>query len=369
LAYFIEKRVGKRATTYRVQVTISSAGRIVHKESKSFPARRAADSWGAARDNELQDALELMVEGDPDEWNKLTGRANETTTLAEISKRYRTEYSASFGRTVGEDLKLLERSELFRLLPVAKVKASDIVAHVKLRVDGVKHPDRTTFKVAPVSPATAANDLVRLSTLFDAAWASFGIEVPREELEKARIECRKRRLIAKARERDRLVTDDEITTLCEHFEASSRGSIPMRDIVLFAVASARRQDEITQLRWVDCDAVALTGKVPRLKDPGGRRQNVTFKFTREAWDIAMRQPRDQDRIFPYESRSISSAFTRACKVLGIENLTFHDLRHRAVTDLFRAGYPVHEVAHFSLHRSWQTLKRYMNATPDQVVLR
>jgi len=83
----------------------------------------------------------------------------------------------------------------------------------------------------------------------------------------------------------------------------------------------------------------------------------------------MRQPRVDDRIFPYESRSISSAFTRACKLLGIKDLTFHDLRHRAVTDLFKAGYAVHEVAHFSLHRSWATLKRYMNQTPDEVVLR
>ena len=364
MAYFIEKRVGKRGTTYRVQVTISSAGRIVHKESKSFSARREADSWGARQNGALQDALSDQDEH-PEVWAKLTGKAA-TDTVGELISRYQAEYSARYARTVGKDLDLLARSELAKVR-VVRMKSSDIVDHIKQRVDGIKDK-RGNWIVKPVTPATAANDLIRLQTVLDAAYASWGVPVPHEEMKKARLHCRKERLVGKAKERARLVTDEELNRLCDHF-ASSRGTIPMVDIVRFAVASARRQDEITQLRWADCDAEKLTGKVPKLKDPGGSRKDVQFKFTQAGWDIAMRQPRVDDRIFPYESRSISSAFTRACKVLGIDSLTFHDLRHRAVTDLFGAGYPVHEVAHFSLHRSWATLKRYMNQTPDQVTLR
>src|SRR3546814_10558609 len=44
-----------------------------------------------------------------------------------------------------------------------------------------------------------------------------------------------------------------------------------------------------------------------------------------------------DRIFPYNPRSVGTAFRRACRALKIENLHFHDLRHEATSRLFEAG--------------------------------
>ena len=63
-------------------------------------------------------------------------------------------------------------------------------------------------------------------------------------------------------------------------------------------------------------------------------------------------------VLPYDSRSISAAFTRACKVLGIEDLRFHDLRHEGVTRLFEIGETSPQVAAVSGHRSWSSLQRY-----------
>ena len=73
----------------------------------------------------------------------------------------------------------------------------------------------------------------------------------------------------------------------------------MTDVMWFAIYSARRQDEITQLRWTDNNAEKLTGVVPRLNDPSGQRVDITFRYTREAWEIAQRQPRTDACIFPY----------------------------------------------------------------------
>jgi integrase len=362
VSFYVEKRSGKRKTSYRVQVIIKQAGRILHRESRSFPNYRDANAWGAGRDKALKRAVD-----DPEVWAELT-RSGPDVTLGELIGRYRREYAATYGRTVVKDLELLERSKLAGV-PIARLRSGDIVAHIRGRVEGYTRPDGEA--VAGVSPATASNDLTRLQTVLDAAWASFDIDVPRHEIEKARIECRRRRLVGKSKERDRVATDDELARLYEHFEQATRGEIPMADIIRFAVFSARRQDEITQLRWSDNDAEKLTGVVPRLKDPSGGRINVPFRYTQAAWEIVQRQPRrdGEPRIFPYNSKSIGAAFTRACKVLGIDNLRFHDLRHTAVTSLFAQGYQVHEVPAFSLHRSWATLKRYMNATPDQVELR
>jgi integrase len=366
MSCFIENRGGKRKPSYRVQVLIKQGGVIVYRDAKTFSNYRDAQSWGTQRDKALKKAL-----GDPEAWAALT-HTEDSVTIGELCQRYQREYSASYGRTVGKDLDALARSKLAKKA-VGKLRSGDIVEHIKRRVEGYRRPDGEM--VPGVSPATAANDLTRLQTVLDAAWASFDIPVPREEIEKARLECRRRRLVSKPKERTRVATDEELERLCAHFKRSTRGEIPMADIIMFAVHSARRQDEITQLRWADNDEEKLTGIVPRLKDPSGARLDVPFRYTQEAWEIVQRQARTDtrgeplERIFPYNAKSISAAFARACKVLGVQGLRFHDLRHTAVTRLFRQGYQVHEVPAFSLHRSWATLKRYTNITPDQVELR
>jgi integrase len=43
------------------------------------------------------------------------------------------------------------------------------------------------------------------------------------------------------------------------------------------------------------------------------------------------------QVFPCRTLSVSAAFTRACGAHGIEDLHFHDLRHRATGDPFRTG--------------------------------
>ena len=69
-------------------------------------------------------------------------------------------------------------------------------------------------------------------------------------------------------------------------------------------------------------------------------------------------PKNGDLIFPYSSDAISAAFTRACKLLGIVDLHFHDLRHEGVSRLFEIGTAIPHVAAVSGHRSWTSLKRY-----------
>ena len=71
-----------------------------------------------------------------------------------------------------------------------------------------------------------------------------------------------------------------------------------------------------------------------------------------------RQPQNGDCIFPYTTDAISAAFTRACKLLGIDDLHFHDLRHEGVSRLFEAGWNIPHVALVSGHRSWASLQRY-----------
>jgi integrase len=69
-------------------------------------------------------------------------------------------------------------------------------------------------------------------------------------------------------------------------------------------------------------------------------------------------PRTHTEIFPFSAESISAAFTRACQLLGIENLHFHDLRHEGISLLFEMGKTIPQAAAVSGHRSWTSLQRY-----------
>ncbi len=153
-------------------------------------------------------------------------------------------------------------------------------------------------------------------------------------------------------------------------QSKSRRQIPMRDIIDFAIASTRRLGEIFRLRWDDIDRHAMTIIVRNMKSPKGSKGNhVTVKLTREALAIIERQPKTGDCIFPYNPVSAQGNFTRACQRLGIDDLHFHDLRHEGVSRLFEAGYQIHEVAQFSGHLDWATLRRYTNLRPANLMLR
>jgi Family of unknown function (DUF6152) len=42
-------------------------------------------------------------------------------------------------------------------------------------------------------------------------------------------------------------------------------------------------------------------------------------------------------VFPYDPRSVNAALMRPCKIIGIEDLGFHDFRHKATSRLFERG--------------------------------
>jgi integrase len=73
---------------------------------------------------------------------------------------------------------------------------------------------------------------------------------------------------------------------------------------------------------------------------------------------------DDDRIFPYNHKSVSTAFTRSCQELAIEDLHFHDMRHEGTSRLFEAGFRIEQVALVTGHKDWKMLRRYTHLKPE-----
>lgn len=127
----------------------------------------------------------------------------------------------------------------------------------------------------------------------------------------------------------------------------------------------RRQEEITRIRWSDLDHTRQSVLVRDMKNPGQKiGNNVWCHLPDEAWQILQRMPKVAEQIFPYNHRSISASFTRACYMLAIEDLCFHDLRHDGVSRLFEMDWDIPRVSSVSGHRDWNSMKRYTHLRGD-----
>jgi integrase len=77
---------------------------------------------------------------------------------------------------------------------------------------------------------------------------------------------------------------------------------------------------------------------------------------------------DPERVdLRYRDSSINHAFARACDKAGVENATFHDLRHTFVTNARRAGIDYFRIMAMTGHKTMTVFKRYN--TIDETDLR
>ncbi len=72
-------------------------------------------------------------------------------------------------------------------------------------------------------------------------------------------------------------------------------------------------------------------------------------------------------LYDVNAESLSKAFRRSCKRLGIEGLSFHSLRHSAITRYARRGLSVNQLKVISGHRSTEMLERYTHLSVNDVV--
>ena len=206
------------------------------------------------------------------------------------------------------------------------------------------------------------NYISHLAAVFGVARPAWGYPLDKGAMDDARVVLTKMGMISRSKERDRRPTLDELDKLMKHYAVSElkrKNGIPMMHVILFAIFSTRRQEEITRVEWRDLDRANLELIVRDMKNPGEKIGNdVRTALTPEAMQLIETRPATEARIWPHNAESISTSFARACIMLGIEDLHFHDLRHDGISRLFELGWNIPRVAGVSGHRSWTSLKRY-----------
>lgn len=319
---------------YTAQIRIKKKGKTVHNESLTFDRQQVANAWLKKRETELAvpGALDKPKIEDP--------------TLADVIDKYNADKRREHGKTKTQVL--------------GTIKASDLGA---LKCSKIGSPQIIEFAQSlKVQPQTVGNYIAHLASIFAIARPAWGYPLDKQAMDDARVVMHRMGIVSRSNQRDRRPTLDELGRLLEHFTAIKKKTPqanPMPQIILFALFSTRRQEEITRITWGDLNETKSEIIVRDMKNPGETIGNdVRVGLPPEALKLIQAQPRTNGAIWPYNSESISTAFTRACKLLGIVDLHFHDLRHEGISRLFEIGWSIPQVATVSGHRTWTSLKRY-----------
>ena len=204
------------------------------------------------------------------------------------------------------------------------------------------------------------------------AWAKIMIDLPAHEI--------------------RVLSEDELRQIIALVRPD------MHDALAFALASAKRIDEILSLTWgqidwnVDHPTMRLRVKGDRpVIDPLGstelailRRQlahqGKPAKGDRVFTCVAQRTRDYHNRVtgevvksqvagqrYPLSYGQLSGELERVCKELGLEGVSIHVLRHTAATMMLRAGVPIEDVSRALNHADIAiTLKHYAKVTSTEV---
>jgi len=238
-------------TRYTAVVRVRKGTAIIHREAKTFAHLVAARSWARHREVALENPEELLR---AQEKKSITA---DTYQLGKLIRWYidRFETISDWKRSKQTHLEFLERHPIANR-DTRTLTTGILIEHIQgPRADGA-------------GPATVANDLTWIGVVLRAAKSVKGAGVRPEVVQEARNACRELRLIGKSKKRVRRPTRDELARLDAFFAARDRRSIiPMRDILQFAIQSARREAEICRLEWDDNDPSSRSGLVQDAKHP------------------------------------------------------------------------------------------------------
>ena len=229
-----------------------------------------------------------------------------------------------------------------------------------------------------VAPATALKDLSHISSVLNHAELVWGEDVAhaKNELSHSLIGLKKARIVTKSKERDRLITSEELHILTNHFYKGwkrVRNAIPMHLVMWFAIYTGRREGELCEMRLADFDKKNSQWKIRDVKNPDGSKGNHKFAhlepnallIIEELLEPSTRKRMlelgySDELLLPVNVQTVSDYFRRACRLNGIEDLRFHDLRHEAATRYAEDGFTIPQLQTITLHSSWNSLKRYVN---------
>jgi integrase len=195
-----------------------------------------------------------------------------------------------------------------------------------------------------VSHGTVNRELECLKTLFSKAveWGKLE-KSPARGIRKFKLNNQRKRYISQ-----------------EEFERLHAACSPgIKPIVLLARHTGLRRGEILALGWQDVDFKTRILYVRHSKN--GEDREVPMNATVEAALRAVQRRIGDGRVFSI--RNIQKSFDRACMRAGIQDFTFHDLRHTFASHLVMSGVDLNTVRDLLGHKTLTMTLRYAHLSP------
>jgi site-specific recombinase XerD len=167
-------------------------------------------------------------------------------------------------------------------------------------------------------------------------------------------------------ERDRWLTTAEEVSLLENSPEW------LRDIILFNLHTGLRQDELLSLTWDRVDVFRKTILITGTKN--GKPRTIPLNKTAlgilesKAKVISIRSKIvfHSNSGTKIDKHNLRRAFVIAMKKAGIEDFTYHGLRHTFATRLAQSGVDLYKISKLLGHKDIKTTQRYAHHCPDSL---
>lgn len=289
--------------------------------SKTFETKADAEAWAR------------QIESEMDRKVFISRAEAEQYTLSECLDRYIEEYipRLKHGKREADRARALQRRPIAHRI-MATIRAKDIADYRRER------------EAENVSGNTIRLDFALLSKLFNYARSDWGMESLQNPVE----------LAAKpkpSKGRDRRLEKGEEEKLLK------AASPIFQAVILFALATAMRREEIASLQWKNVSTNNRYVYLPETKNAEAR----TVPLSSTALDILKTLPsaEREERVFGMTADQITDTMKRVRKKAELSNIRFHDLRHEATSRFFEnTDLDVMEIKAITGHKTLQMLARY-----------
>jgi integrase len=291
-------------------------------------------------------------------------------TLGQIIERYRDEILGEDSEKRGAEkekghLKIVLEDEVCSLR-MSLLNSADIAAF------------RDRMKSVEYAPATIVRRLNLVQTIIEHARREWRINIannPAQLVKRpAGADHKRDRMFAPPNSYSMTESDGDITHSEEErlLNACDADANPwLGSIVRFAILTGMRQGEIVGLRWSDIDLhirTAIVRGAAGTVTKNGEIREVPLMPGAVSLLKAIRQP-VRDRIFPIDQNVLKMRYRRAVKRAGIEDLTFHDLRHVATSRLAKLYPNPLDLKRVTGHKDLKSLDRYYHTTAVELAAR
>lgn len=318
--------IRKRNNSYHVQIRKQGHPTL----TKSFRDKATALAWIKKTESEIERELYLDIS------------VAQRTSLNEVLTRFKDEVlpTKKSGITDLSRIKFLQ--EHFGNQTLSDLKPYHIAQYRDSRLKKVK-------------PATVLKEIGLLSRVLNACTKDWGIALPSGN------PVSQIRLPKSPHGRDRRLSKDE-----EQAVISALHKTPMvSTIVQIALETGMRRGEILGIESKHIDLQNRTLHIPKTKTDTPR----TIPLSVRAVELISGYLTEKGPIFSIAAYSVTQAFRRACRRIGLTNIRFHDLRHEATTRFFEIGLNPVEVATITGHRDTRMLMRYTHLRAEDLAVK